>query len=208
MAPTKKVLIASTAATLMAASGAYMLLRPTPDRVEASQTAQPASKGYVDSSVESLRNSFADWLNPKFKEQEGKSAEQNGRLAALEAEVKALKGKGNQAKPKSAKENQHPKGTKNEKAQAADPAKLSHLMPAQQQSAPSQYDQYGQDPAQQVYTQQPQQQAADPVAQQPLYVQQPVVIEGYGTLGLGYTCLLYTSPSPRDGATSRMPSSA
>ena len=23
-----------------------------------------------------------------------------------------------------------------------------------------------------------------------------------------YTCLLYTSPSPRDGATSRMPSSA
>ena len=24
----------------------------------------------------------------------------------------------------------------------------------------------------------------------------------------GYTCLLYTSPSPRDGATSRMPSSA
>ena len=24
----------------------------------------------------------------------------------------------------------------------------------------------------------------------------------------GYVCLLYTSPSPRDGATSRMPSSA
>ena len=29
-----------------------------------------------------------------------------------------------------------------------------------------------------------------------------------GLLGLGYPCLLYTSPSPRDGATSRMPSSA
>ena len=26
--------------------------------------------------------------------------------------------------------------------------------------------------------------------------------------GLGYTCLLYTSPSPRDGLLSRMPSSA
>ena len=26
--------------------------------------------------------------------------------------------------------------------------------------------------------------------------------------GAFYTCLLYTSPSPRDGATSRMPSSA
>ena len=25
---------------------------------------------------------------------------------------------------------------------------------------------------------------------------------------IGYGCLLYTSPSPRDGATSRMPSSA
>ena len=34
----------------------------------------------------------------------------------------------------------------------------------------------------------------------------------YGALGydegLGYTCLLYTSPSPRDLSTSRMPSSA
>ena len=30
---------------------------------------------------------------------------------------------------------------------------------------------------------------------------------GNGT-GLSYCCLLYTSPSPRDGATSRMPSSA
>ena len=29
-----------------------------------------------------------------------------------------------------------------------------------------------------------------------------------GGLALSYTCLLYTSPSPRDGATSRMPSSA
>ena len=26
--------------------------------------------------------------------------------------------------------------------------------------------------------------------------------------GIGRSCLLYTSPSPRDGATSRMPSSA
>ena len=29
-----------------------------------------------------------------------------------------------------------------------------------------------------------------------------------GNLGLWKACLLYTSPSPRDGATSRMPSSA
>ena len=32
-------------------------------------------------------------------------------------------------------------------------------------------------------------------------------LEGY-TFDGWYTCLLYTSPSPRDGATSRMPSSA
>ena len=30
----------------------------------------------------------------------------------------------------------------------------------------------------------------------------------YGELGVGKTCLLYTSPSPRDPKTSRMPSSA
>ena len=29
-----------------------------------------------------------------------------------------------------------------------------------------------------------------------------------GTLGIGHTCLLYTSPSPRDRSSSRMPSSA
>ena len=31
---------------------------------------------------------------------------------------------------------------------------------------------------------------------------------GSGTVDLIYTCLLYTSPSPRDGLLSRMPSSA
>ena len=30
----------------------------------------------------------------------------------------------------------------------------------------------------------------------------------YGAYALGYGCLLYTSPSPRDGLLSRMPSSA
>ena len=32
--------------------------------------------------------------------------------------------------------------------------------------------------------------------------------EEYGGLGLDYSCLLYTSPSPRDRTRSRMPSSA
>ena len=35
-----------------------------------------------------------------------------------------------------------------------------------------------------------------------------LTVEASGTGPLTYTCLLYTSPSPRDGATSRMPSSA
>ena len=30
----------------------------------------------------------------------------------------------------------------------------------------------------------------------------------YGDTGMNYACLLYTSPSPRDGQISRMPSSA
>ena len=34
------------------------------------------------------------------------------------------------------------------------------------------------------------------------------VLEKKDTLGLNVTCLLYTSPSPRDLSTSRMPSSA
>ena len=33
-------------------------------------------------------------------------------------------------------------------------------------------------------------------------------IKGPGTFKLKYTCLLYTSPSPRDRTRSRMPSSA
>ena len=33
-------------------------------------------------------------------------------------------------------------------------------------------------------------------------------LQGGATLGFSIACLLYTSPSPRDGATSRMPSSA
>ena len=33
-------------------------------------------------------------------------------------------------------------------------------------------------------------------------------LEGLIYEGVDYACLLYTSPSPRDGATSRMPSSA
>ena len=40
-----------------------------------------------------------------------------------------------------------------------------------------------------------------PAAQNPV-VKRPLAITGHGA------CLLYTSPSPRDGATSRMPSSA
>ena len=32
--------------------------------------------------------------------------------------------------------------------------------------------------------------------------------EEYGGANMGYLCLLYTSPSPRDGLLSRMPSSA
>ena len=32
--------------------------------------------------------------------------------------------------------------------------------------------------------------------------------EQYGGSGMGYLCLLYTSPSPRDATLSRMPSSA
>ena len=35
-----------------------------------------------------------------------------------------------------------------------------------------------------------------------------LVSSGAIGLGMGKLCLLYTSPSPRDGATSRMPSSA
>ena len=36
----------------------------------------------------------------------------------------------------------------------------------------------------------------------------PGSFEGIGTKGLPWICLLYTSPSPRDYAASRMPSSA
>ena len=36
----------------------------------------------------------------------------------------------------------------------------------------------------------------------------PAWTYGFTLLGLAIFCLLYTSPSPRDGATSRMPSSA
>ena len=35
-----------------------------------------------------------------------------------------------------------------------------------------------------------------------------ITLLGVGFVGLLYTCLLYTSPSPRDGLLSRMPSSA
>ena len=35
-----------------------------------------------------------------------------------------------------------------------------------------------------------------------------VITDGSAVLGLGNVCLLYTSPSPRDLSTSRMPSSA
>ena len=36
----------------------------------------------------------------------------------------------------------------------------------------------------------------------------PVYLVHIGIQAVTYVCLLYTSPSPRDGATSRMPSSA
>ena len=36
----------------------------------------------------------------------------------------------------------------------------------------------------------------------------PIIIQSYGIFALGYGCLLYTSPSPRDRTRSRMPSSA
>ena len=35
-----------------------------------------------------------------------------------------------------------------------------------------------------------------------------IEIRGFGSFSLHYRCLLYTSPSPRDLSTSRMPSSA
>ena len=35
-----------------------------------------------------------------------------------------------------------------------------------------------------------------------------LLIWGEGSMEMPYTCLLYTSPSPRDGLLSRMPSSA
>ena len=35
-----------------------------------------------------------------------------------------------------------------------------------------------------------------------------LLVWGDGSLEMPYTCLLYTSPSPRDGLLSRMPSSA
>ena len=53
--------------------------------------------------------------------------------------------------------------------------------------------------------------------QQNMFAKEPqMVVESYNRKGLEspqqyaetYNCLLYTSPSPRDGATSRMPSSA
>ena len=37
---------------------------------------------------------------------------------------------------------------------------------------------------------------------------QIIAIYGKGGIGKSFTCLLYTSPSPRDGLLSRMPSSA
>ena len=43
-------------------------------------------------------------------------------------------------------------------------------------------------------------------AAQPPLPKKPVLLPGTGSLVKN--CLLYTSPSPRDGATSRMPSSA
>ena len=40
------------------------------------------------------------------------------------------------------------------------------------------------------------------------YFQHPVSLPGHATCRLDLTCLLYTSPSPRDRTRSRMPSSA
>ena len=45
------------------------------------------------------------------------------------------------------------------------------------------------------------------VLNQPAYKSGTVLVAG-ADFGTGSSCLLYTSPSPRDGATSRMPSSA
>ena len=49
-----------------------------------------------------------------------------------------------------------------------------------------------------------------PANPQVVYVPEysPSVVYGYPYVTRGYTCLLYTSPSPRDGLLSRMPSSA
>ena len=43
---------------------------------------------------------------------------------------------------------------------------------------------------------------------QPVHVQYLKFLQGALTGNLGNSCLLYTSPSPRDLSTSRMPSSA
>ena len=41
------------------------------------------------------------------------------------------------------------------------------------------------------------------------YTLEPALVSGLASAGMHvYTCLLYTSPSPRDGLLSRMPSSA
>jgi len=174
----------------MATSGAYMLLRHNPDKAETNQNAQPASKGYVDDTVEKLHSNLSGWVSYNLKDHREKISDLDARLTALEEKNKQT------AKAEPAKEKPKQKESKKkETPKQADQAKLSRLAPAQQektmqqQMASPQYDQYGQDPAQpqqQVYAQQNQQQA-DPVVQQPLYVQQPVVIEGYGTLGVGYT---------------------